>query len=197
MKIKKFSAVFSRVLIIIFAAIILVTLVKAVNILLITGSLSVIFSNKLVLQLLSVAIIPDVLTYFFLIACGYYLMEKNSRLQKANSEKMMEMEKKKASFETAQKMTGLMIDVIGEYNNQIKQWIHVRQQKGQQPPQKVEHASAMIGKSLKALTEFSYIFPYHDLSNRNMDAAIEDLRLRLKDNSQNQYKQISAEYHIQ
>jgi len=195
MKIRSFSRFFKQAVIILLSALVLETLVKSVNIILLTGSFSMVFSQKMVIQLLTVAIIPDLLTYTVLIGIGYHFMKKNEMLNEEQHKKDMELEKRKASHETAQKMTGLMIDVIGEYNNQIKSWIYVRQQKGQQPPQKVEHASTMIGKSLHALAEFSYIVPYIENNNETIDTVIEGMRLQLK--STDEIKKIEAPVQLQ
>jgi len=190
MKIKSFSSYFTQALIVVLSALILVTLVKGTNIILLTGSFDTIFSQKMVLQLLTIAIIPDMITYTALVGFGYYFMKRNHKLQAERNEKNMEIERRQASFDTAQKMTGLMIEVIGGYNNQIKEWIYKRNQKGQQPPQKVEHASTMIGKSLQALTEFSYLMPYIESNEPSLDSVIEDMRIQLK--SSGEVRQIEA-----
>jgi|GEM_PF-1485504 len=190
MKIKSFSSYFTQALIVVLSALILVTLVKGTNIILLTGSFDTIFSQKMVLQLLTIAIIPDMITYTALVGFGYYFMKRNHKLQAERNEKNMEIERRQASYDTAQKMTGLMIEVIGGYNNQIKEWIYKRNQKGQQPPQKVEHASTMIGKSLQALTEFSYLMPYIESNEPSLDSVIEDMRIQLK--SSGEVRQIEA-----
>ncbi len=195
MKIKSVSSYFSQALIIVISALVLVTLVKATNIILLTGSLALIFSKKLIFQLLTIAIIPDILTYIILISFGYYFMKRNTQLNAERNQRNMEIERRQASFDTAQKMTGLMIDIIGECNNQIKDWIYKRNQKGQQPPQRVEHASTMIGKSLQALTEFSYIMPYIDNKESSLDNVIEDMRLQLKESGD--IKKIEAPLSLQ
>ncbi len=195
MKIKSFSSYFTQALIVVLSALILVTLVKGTNIILLTGSFDTIFSQKMVLQLLTIAIIPDMITYTALVGFGYYFMKRNHRLNEEKNQKNMEIERRQASYDTAQKMTGLMIEVIGGYNNQIKEWIYKKNQKGQQPPQKVEHASAMIGKSLQALTEFSYLMPYVESNELSLDRVIEDMRLQLRDNGD--VRQIEAPLSMQ
>ena len=78
--------------------------------------------------------------------------------------KQLEIEKRQdqqtIALETVQKVSSYIIDHISRYNNEIKQWISNKKQKGEMAPKAIVDNSAKIGITLQKLSEASYLTPY-------------------------------------
>ncbi len=112
---------------------------------------------------------------FFIVA---FLMSKIKSSSIIITELDQARQREKTVAETMQKMVSIIAETITINNSEIINWVDTKKRNGQQAPEKVEKASRVIGKSMRALTEVC--FDTYDDKNQHIDF-IQKLKKRIED----------------
>ena len=137
------------------------------------------FNSRVFLQVFSLQMLPNLIVFAFLVSAVYYLFIKTRKMIIQLNENEIKVEKEQAVIRTMHKMTGLMAEFISVNNAEIKDWIEVKRRKGQKPPLKVINANEKISKVLEAMTKVSFVLPYIDLENNNLDYYVDYMEKNL------------------
>ncbi len=113
--------------------------------------------------------------YGLLFSVIFFLLITLKLKMKENHEKEMIYKCEHERINTMQLVTAEMIEKISKYNNEILEWVEVRNRNGG-ASQRVEEASRQIAQSLHSLSHMSYVAQYGENASKN----INDLEKYLK-----------------
>lgn len=91
----------------------------------------------------------------------------------------MQLQKKQAIIQTSQRLSAVLAENITVQNSEILKWIDTSKEQGCEVPENVKKASRIIGSSLHALTEVSFVAPFTKNSPRDIDSHMELLTSKL------------------
>jgi len=100
----------------------------------------------------------------------------------------MQLQKKQASIQTSQRLSAILAENITRQNAEILKWIDASKEHGCEVPEDIKKASRIIGSSLHALTEFSFVTPFSKNSPKDIDSHMEELISKLSQ-IQEEYEQ--------
>lgn len=112
------------------------------------------------IHLFSIEVVPNLIAYIVLFAIMFFLYNRIKWMMMILNNHEVKMAHKEGEIESAQQITGVLIEEIAVWNAQIKEWILFRRSKGQEPPAKVEQANQKIEQALKSMSENSFVEPY-------------------------------------
>ena len=91
----------------------------------------------------------------------------------------LSLQKNKDVIEAFQKLTVLIAENIIQQNAEIINWVNKKKNKGENVSKRVEHASKIIGLSMKLLTEASFINSYSNEVPIDAESYIQSLKKKL------------------
>jgi hypothetical protein len=115
------------------------------------------------------------IAYGFLVSAIFYLIIILKLKMKENHKKELIYKCEHERISTMQLVTAEMIERISKYNNEILEWVEVRNRNGG-ASQRVEEASRQIAQSLHSLSHLSYVAQYGENASKD----INDLEKNLK-----------------
>jgi hypothetical protein len=92
----------------------------------------------------------------------YLLWNKLKKAMLSACEKEIQCEKNRAVIESLQRITGLLAEHISVHNAEIREWVELKKEKGEQVSKRVEQASQKISIALRSLSEMAFVYPYTD-----------------------------------
>jgi hypothetical protein len=177
--IQAFTLFGKNILIIALGTFFVTLFVKAVSLAILTRDVMNLMSIKMLMQLFSLQMLPNLIAFGFLIAAVYYLYQKTRKNMLHIHENEIELEREQVVLTMLQRITGLMAEYISAYNGEITQWIENRKKNGSQPPERIVTANRNISIALETLTKVSFVMPYMKGEKNSLDSYTDYLEEKL------------------
>jgi hypothetical protein len=158
--VQTFTQFGKNILFVSFGTFIIHLVVKAMSLAIMSRDFFAVMNIKFFIELFSLQMIPNIISYGFLIAAVYYLFQKTRDNIEKIHENELQIEREQAVRNTMQKVTGIMAEFISSHNSEITRWIDDRRRSGQQPSERVVEANRKIGIALETLSNVSFVLPY-------------------------------------
>lgn len=113
--------------------------------------------------------LPMVGAYGALSVALYLAWRRLRQLRARSREQEMHLEQQRTRIDTAQRLTGLIVERVGGENTAIRDWIFKSTQKGNSVAPCVDQASRNIGEALQALSKLSFGSPHDQLHSEKTD----------------------------
>lgn len=113
-------------------------------------------------ELWSPSMLPMMAAYGGLTAAVYWLWCQHKRRGARSREQERQLIEQRARVETAQRLTGLVMERVASENAVISAWIHDSRRRGRNVPPQLLDATQNLSKALQALSRLSFELPYRD-----------------------------------
>lgn len=129
----------------------------------------------------SPVMLPMMSAYGILSVALYSTWRRARRLRARAHEQEIRLVEQRTRVDTAQKLTGLVMERVARENAAIAAWIQDAQRRGRTLPPRLVEASHSIGRALLALSRLSFEVPYRrggeggTSSSDSIEAAYEEL----------------------
>ena len=108
----------------------------------------------------SLEMVPMMLAYGTLSLCLFVVWKKMRALENEAHKKDLLLTEQKSIIETAQKLTGIIVEKVSGENAVLGDWVYQNKKRGKTVSPRIETATTNIGKALQALSKVSFEAPY-------------------------------------
>lgn len=108
----------------------------------------------------SLEMLPMMLAYGTLSLCLFIVWKRMKTLENDAHRRDLLLTEQKSTIETAQKLTGIIVEKVAGENAVLGDWVYQNKKRGKTVSPRLESATENIGKALQALSKVTFEAPY-------------------------------------